>query len=307
MMMSNNRTTTSIALALALGLGATATVSAQDASRFESPEAAVDAVVSALHARSAEDMIAVFGEGSDEILFTGEKPRDRAAWTQFLAMYDQSHFVHTIYGDTAVLFIGDEDWAFPAPLVLGDDGLWAFDIEEARTEVTIRRIGRNELEVMDILRGYVVAQTEYRAVDRDGDGVLEFAGSILSSDGTHDGLYWPDGESPLGDFIAQAAADGYSRNGEDHDPQPYAGYYYRLLTRQGADAPGGAMDYVVNGHQVAGHGMLAVPASYGDTGIMSFLISENGIVMEADLGEDTLATVIDMFEYNPGEGWSAVE
>jgi hypothetical protein len=307
MMMSVNRKITPVALALALGFGATASVSAQDASRFETPEAAVDAVIAALHARSGEDLVAVFGEGSDEILFTGEEPRDKAAWTEFVNMYDQSHFIHTIYGDTAMLFIGDDDWAFPAPLILGDDGLWAFDIEEARTEVTIRRIGRNENEVMEVLQGYVAAQAEYRSADHDGDGVIEFASSILSSPGERDGLYWADGDSPLGDFVAKAAADGYSQNGEDHDPQPYAGYYYRLLTSQGADAPGGAMDYIVNGHQVAGHGMLAVPASYGDTGIMSFMISENGIVMEADLGEDTLESVIDMFEYNPGEGWSAVE
>jgi hypothetical protein len=306
-MMSINRIVTPLALALSLGLGATTPISAQDASRFESPEAAVDAVILALRARSAEDMIAVFGKGSDEVLFTGEEPRDRATWTEFLSMYDESHFVHTTYGDIATLFMGDEDWAFPAPMILGDDGLWSFDIEEARTEVIIRRIGRNELEVMEILRGYVAAQAEYRQADQDSDGVLEFAGSILSSPDTHDGLYWTDGDSPLGDFIAQAAADGYSLGGTDYEPRPYAGYYYRLLTGQGADAPGGAMEYILNGHQVAGHGMLAIPSSYGDTGIMSFMISENGIVMEADLGEETLETAVDMFEYNPGEGWSAIE
>ncbi|MGR3663037.1 MAG: DUF2950 family protein [Paracoccaceae bacterium] len=297
---------TPVALAFTLGLGFATVVAAQDATRFQTPDAAVDAVIAALHDRSLEDLLAVFGEGSEDILLSGEAPRDRAAWTEFLNMYDQSYFIHTNYGDTATLFLGDENWAFPAPLILGEDGLWAFDIEEARTEVLIRRIGRNELEVIEIMQGYVAAQAEFRQLDRDGDGVLEFASSILSSPDTHDGLYWSDGESPLGDFIAKAAADGYSMNGEDFDPQPYAGYYYRLLTSQGDDAPGGAMEYVINGHQVAGHGLLAVPAAYGETGVMSFMISENGIVMEADLGEDSLQAVLGMFSYNPGEGWAAI-
>lgn len=305
-MMSMFNKMTPVALAFTLGLGSATVVTAQDATRFETPDAAVDAVITALHDRSLEDLLAVFGEGSEDILLSGEAPRDRAAWTEFVNMYNQSYFIHTNYGDTATLFLGDQNWAFPAPLILGEDGLWAFDIEEARTEVLIRRIGRNELEVIEIMHGYVAAQAEYRQADRDGDGVLEFAGSILSSPDAHDGLYWADGESPLGDFIAKAAADGYSQSGEDFDPQPYAGYYYRLLTGQGDDAPGGAMDYVINGHQVAGHGLLAVPAAYGETGVMSFMISENGIVMEADLGEDSLQAVLGMFSYNPGEGWAAI-
>lgn len=296
-----------LALALAVGISGLNSAHAQDAGRFPTPEAAVDAILDALHARSAEDLIAVFGAEAEGVILTGEAPRDRAAWGEFLDMYDDGNFINIIYGDTAVLFIGEDNWSFPAPMRLGDDGLWAFDVEEAREEILTRRIGRNELEVIEIMHGYVQAQTEYRSQDFDGDGVKEFASNILSSPGQKDGLYWPGKDSPVGDFVAQAAADGYSIDGTDHDPVPYAGYYYRLLNSQGEDAPGGAMDYIINGHQVAGHGLVAAPASYGDTGIMTFMVSENGIVMEADLGEDTLEKLVGITSYNLGEDWAPAE
>lgn len=295
------------ACAIAVTVSGSGFASAEPAMGFSSPEAAVDAVIDALYARSKEDLLAIFGDGSEDVLFTGEAPRDRAAWTEFVQKYRQEHFIHITYGDTATLFIGEDNWSFPAPIVLGEDGLWTFDIEEASEEVLTRRIGQNELEVIQILHGYVAAQAEYRMEDHNGNEVMEFAGSILSTPGTQDGLYWAGGDSPLGDFMAEAAADGYSVDGEDKDPSPYAGYYYRLLTSQGENAPGGAMDYVINGSQVGGHAMLAIPASYGDTGIMSFMVSENGIVMQADLGEDTLVKAIDITSYDPGEGWEPAE
>lgn len=295
---------TSVA-AIALSVGTMAQADAPIG--FDSPEEAVEAVLDALYARDRDALIAIFGDGSEDVLFTGEVPRDRAAWTQFVEQYLEGHFIHVTYGDTASLFVGDDNWAFPAPIILGEDGKWTFDAEEAREEVLTRRIGRNELEVIEILHGYVDAQAEYRMEDHDDDGVLEFAGSILSSPGTRDGLYWPGGDSPIGDFVAEAAADGYSIDGEDQDPIPYAGYYYRLLTKQGENAPGGAMEYVINGNQVAGHALLAIPASYGDTGIMSFMVSESGVVMEADLGEDTLEKAVDITSYNPGEGWISLD
>jgi len=293
-----------LSLALAFGLSVTAPVSAEEALRYATPEGAVDAVIDALHDRSVEDLLAIFGDGSEDVLLTGEAPRDRAAAAEFLRKYDAGNFINIVYDEIAVLFVGEDNWAFPIPLSRGDDGLWAFDILEGGEEIRTRRVGRNELDVIDILRGYVAAQAEYRAEDRDGDGVMEFAASVLSTPGTRDGLYWADGDSPLGDFIAQAVADGYAIDGEDHDPVPYAGYYYRVLTSQGEDAPGGAMDYSVNGNLVAGHGMLAVPASYGDTGVMSFMVSENGVVMQADLGEDTLEKAVSIHSYDPSESWT---
>ncbi len=188
---------------------------------------------------------------------------------------------------------------------------WSFDVEEGRAEMLERRIGRNELDVIDLLRAYVRVQSRFRQTDFDDDGVMEFAASILSTPGKRDGLYWPpeDGapESPVGDAVAEAAAEGYVVDGQEQEPEPYLGYYYHLLQKQGSNAPGGALDYMINGNMVAGHALLAFPSDYGETGIMSFMVGENGIVYEADLGDDTLEAAQDIDSYNPGEEWVPVE
>jgi len=283
---------------------------AADPAVFESPEAAVEAVVSALEARDREALIGVFGPENEDVVLTGDAEDDRATWGAFLRDYRALSRINREGDDLATLAIGRDLWPFPAPLVRDAAG-WHFDAEAAREEVLLRRIGQNELDVIDLLRGYVDAQAAYRAMDPDGDGLPAFAASLLSSEGARDGLYWPDApdtpESPVGDFMARAAAEGYSiEGGADAEPEPYLGYYFRILTKQGPNAPGGAMDYVVGGHMVAGHAMIAFPAAYGDTGVMSFLVGERGVVYEADLGDDTLekASAIDGFD--PGEGWTAV-
>lgn len=284
--------------------------SAADPAVFETPEAAVEAVVSALEARDREALIAVFGPENEDVVLTGDEADDRATWGEFLRDYRALGRVDREGDDLATLVIGRDLWPFPAPLVRDAAG-WHFDADAAREEVLLRRIGQNELDVIDLLRGYVDAQAAYRKLDPDGDGLPAFAASVLSSEGARDGLYWPEApdgpESPVGDFLARAAAEGYSvEGGADAEPEPYLGYYYRILTRQGAGAPGGAMDYLVNGHMVAGHALIAFPAAYGDTGVMSFLVGERGVVYEANLGDDTLeeASLIDSF--NPGEGWAPV-
>ena len=175
----------------------------------------------------------------------------------------------------------------------------------------LRRIGQNELDVIELMHGYVRAQALYRSENPDGDGLPSFASAILSSDGKHDGLYWPSApgepESPIGDFMARAAADGYQVDGTDVEPEPYLGYYFRVLTKQGPHAPGGALDYMANGQMVAGHALLAFPSDYGDTGVMSFMVGEAGIVYEADLGEETLDVAGAIDSFDPGDGWSPVE
>ena len=189
-------------------------------------------------------------------------------------------------------------------------GSWSFDAEGAREEVLARRIGRNELEVIDIMRRAPEIQAAYRRTDHDGDGVMEFAASILSSPGTRDGLYWPDEPgaepSPFDDTLARASFTGYSEDGEDREPEPFEGYYFRILQGQGEAAPGGAYSYMVAGNMVAGHALVAYPAVYGDTGIMSFLVGEQGIVYEADLGEDTLSRAVAVDVFDPSE-WFEVE
>ena len=302
------RTPRSLVAAALFALAMPLATAAADPAPYESPEAAVDAGIAALEARDREGLLAVFGPEAEDVLFSGEAPRDREAWRSFLEAYRElSHVVVEDDGETAVLLIGTELWPFPAPIVKGADGSWRFDPEAAREEVLARRIGENELAVIEIMRGYVAVQADYRLTDWDDDGVMEFASAILSDPGERNGLYWPPEddapESPIGDFVARAAADGYAIAGEAAAPEPFHGYYYRVLTGQGANAPGGARSYLAGEDMVGGHALLAFPAAYGDTGIMSFMVGENGVVHEADLGEDTLeeAAAIDL--YDPGPDW----
>ena len=236
--------------------------------------------------------------------------RTARIWSEFLRNYRAMHRITQADDGTATLEIGSDFWPFPAPLV-EDGGRWHFDAAAARDEVLLRRIGQNELDVIELMHGYVAAQAAYRAEDPDGDGLHTFASSVLSDAGTRDGLYWPDAPgapvSPIGDYMARAAADGYSFDGTDEEPEPYIGYYFRVLTAQGDSAPGGAFDYMVDGHMLAGHALLAFPAAYGDSGVMSFMVGENGVVYQADLGEDTLSVAEAIARFDPGEGWTPAD
>lgn len=277
---------------------------------YASPEAAVSAVVAALEAEDPAALVAVFGAEYEDLVFTGDAAEDRATWGEFLSDYRTLHRIAPDGEARAVLYTGRDQWPFPAELVRTGDG-WFFDGAAAREEIELRRLGQNELDVIDLMHGYVRAQADYRKVDYDGDGVLQFASGILSDPGKRDGLYWPEEpgapESPIGDFMARAAADGYAVDGADVEPEPYLGYYYRVLQGQGPAAPGGAFDYMLAGHMLAGHALLAFPAAYGESGIMSFMVGESGVVYEADLGEDTLAVGGAIERFDPGEGWSPVE
>lgn len=309
--MKCSRAHLSAALAMALTCGASQSLNAEPA-HFESPQAAVDGLIAALEAQDKDSLLAVFGPESEDVVLTGESERDREIWTDFMQAYRQLHRVVPSEDDSqATLYIGEDLWPFPAPLVHGKDGNWAFDAEAAREEVLLRRIGTNELEVMGLMQAYVDVQRRFRQTDYDDDGVLEFANAILSTDGGRDGLYWPpeDGapESPIGDFVARASADGFAMDGVDTEAEPYFGYYYRVLLGQGEHAPGGAMSYVVNDHMLAGHAFLAFPSDYGESGVMTFMVGENGVIYEADLGDETLeqASAIDLFD--PGPDWVPVE
>ncbi len=277
---------------------------------FATPEAAADAVIAALEARDADALLAVFGPENRDVIFTGDDASDREDWRNFLTSYQALHRIAT-EGDTATLYVGRDQWPFPVTLV-SEGGKWHFDAPGAVEEIRLRRIGQNELDVIDLLHGYVRAQAVYRSENPDGDGLPSFASAILSSADRHDGLYWPSApgepESPIGDFMARAAADGYEVDGADLEPDPYLGYYYRVLQKQGPHAPGGALSYTApNGQMVAGHALLAFPADYGESGVMSFMVGEAGTVYEADLGEDTLAAAAAIDSFDPGEGWTPVE
>lgn len=277
---------------------------------FATPEAGVEALVAALDSKDKAKVMAIFGPEAEDLVSTGDAEEDREVWGKLL---DDMHVIHRLElaGEGRMtLMAGREMWPFPADLVKSDAG-WSFDVEGAREEVLARRIGRNELEVIALLRRATEVQTAYRQTDHDGDGVMEFAASILSSPGQHDGLYWADdpdaAPSPFDESLAKASFTGFSDEGGDQEPEPYEGYYFQILQGQGPTAPGGAYSYMVNGNMVSGHAVVAYPAAYGDSGIMSFMVGESGIVYQADLGEDTLekAAAIELFD--PTEAWQPVE
>lgn len=276
----------------------------------ESPEAVVAALTAALEAGDRAAMLTLFGPENEDVLSTGDPEEDRALWGAFLADLHSVSRIEVEGDDFARLLAGRTFWPFPAPIVRSEAG-WSFDAEAAREEVLMRRMGRNELAVIDIMRRAPEIQAAYRRVDHDGDGVMEFAASILSSPGARDGLYWPEtpgaAPSPFDDTIARASLTGYSIDGADSDPEPFEGYYFRILQGQGEAAPGGAHSYMIDGNMVAGHALAAWPAVYGDTGIMSFMVGENGIVYQADLGAETLQKAMDIELFNPDEAWTPVE
>jgi len=277
---------------------------------FASPEAAIEALVSAVRAEDAAKVITIFGENSEDLVLTGVDEVDRRNWASFADAYAAANKV-VVEDDHATLYVGAELWPFPVALRKTGDQ-WLFDTGAARDEILFRRIGENELTALRILRSYMRAQYEYFSEDRDDDGVLEFAQHVLSSAGERDGLYYPaaegEPESPFGPAIAVASAEGYSYadTGRSAEPEPYYGYYFKVLTRQGPQAPGGAFDYVINGNMVAGFGMIAFPADYGVSGVMSFLVGRNGEIYERDLGTATISIAADIEEFDPTPEWELV-
>ena len=205
-----------------------------------------------------------------------------------------------------ILRVGKNGWTLPLPLVKTDAG-WRFDVAKGKEEMTNRRVGYNELSAIEACKAYVAAQDEYFRLDRDSNGLREYARRFISTPGTHDGLYWPPENqadiSPLDGFAEDANLA--ARSGEK--PEPYDGYYYRILTAQGPAAPGGAFSYLINGHMIAGHAMVAWPAAYGDSGVETFICGENGVVYQKDLGPNTAALGASMAQFNPDASWKAVE
>jgi hypothetical protein len=297
----------SLKLALCLAVAGSAALAEPIA--FPSPEDAVADLVAALEAGDRAGVVAIFGEENLDVVSTGDAVEDREIWGDFLEGAQELTKVDLVSPDMATLFVGRDLWPFPAPLVRGEGG-WTFDAEAAREEVLMRRIGRHELAVIEVLKRANGIQSIYRRTDHDGDGVMEFAAGILSSPGARDGLYWPasaGGLSPFDDRIARANLGGFAIDGQDVEPDPWEGYYFTILQAQGPAAPGGAYSYLVNGNMVSGYAVLAVPAIYGDTGIMSFMVGENGIVYEADLGEDTLARALEIEAFDPADEWAPVD
>jgi len=235
--------------------------------------------------------------------------RDKAERERFLKNYEEKNSLEK-KGDEAILQVGKDDWPLPIP-IRKTGSAWSFDTRAGREEILNRRIGRNELNVIDLLEAYVDAQREYASRDWDGDGVYPYAQKIQSTPGKRDGLYWEvkegEEESPLGPLAARAAKEGYTRKGKTEKPSPLSGYYFRILKAQGKHATGGAYDYVVKGRMIFGFGLVAWPAKYGSSGIMTFIVNQEGAVYEKDLGKSTAKSAGAMKRYDPDPTWKKVE
>jgi len=281
---------------------------AQKPQEFASPQAACDSLVEALRADDAGQLKLILGSGADDILSSGDAAADRADVTRFLALYDAKHSIEPGQDDVSTLVIGPDDWPFPVPIVKSDGG-YVFDTDTGREEILNRRIGRNELDAEQVCLAIADAQREYVRLNPTGTTLPEYARKCVSDPGTKNGLYWPtaegEPESPLGPLVASATAEGYrATGGGAGGMRPYHGYEYRLLTSQGPHADGGAFDYVVDGRLIGGFGVVAYPAQYGNSGIMTFITNHEGIVYQRDLGPGTAQTAAGMTQFDPGPGWS---
>jgi len=294
----------SLLVVLAALLLTTSVATAQQT--YNTPQAAVDALVAAAKADDEKAALAVFGKAGEDIISSGDKVSDDAIRKRFVESYDAKHQIAMDGDAKATLVIGQNDYPFPVPLVR-KAGLWSFDTEAGRREVLVRRIGRNELNAIQTSLAYVDAQDEYAAKDR-GAGVGVYAQRFVSEPDKKNGLYWPtaagEEESPLGELFAAASKQGY-RAGEGRTP--YHGYYYKILTKQGPAAPGGAHDYVVNGKMIGGFALVAYPAEYRNSGVMTFLVNYDGTVYQKDLGRDTTALAEEMTAYNPDKTWTKAD
>ena len=287
-------------------------VSAEEAATqqaFPSAGAAVGALVAASKANDMKALSSILGPDSDQVLSSGDPVADNNARENFVSRYNEMHRLAYDDQGRVVLYLGAGNWPFPIPLVKKDSG-WVFDTAAGKDELLYRRVGRNELFTIKVLEDLADAQAEYASEGRDGESAGQFAQKIMSDAGRHNGLYWEaaDGtaESPIGPLVASATAEGYKR-GENGSPIPFHGYYYKILTKQGKNAHGGARNYLVDGKMIKGFAFLAYPAEYRASGVMTFMINQDGIIVQKDLGADTNKLASEITGYNPDKTWQEVD
>jgi hypothetical protein len=274
---------------------------------FATPEEAAAAFVAALEKDDLATAGRLLGEGADELLNSGDPVADETARSKVVEAYQAKQALVDDGDGRKTLVIGANDWPLPVPIVKTADGRWKFDGEAGIDELIYRRVGANELGAIDVMYGFVNAQIAYASEGRDGDPAGIYALKLVSDEGLHNGLYWPTdaGEpmSPAGPFVATAAAEGY-RRGEGSTP--YHGYFYRMLYAQGDNANGGAREYFKNGLLTEGFALVAWPADYGSSGVMTFIVNQDGVVFQKDLGEDTAAVVTGVQKFDPDSSWTAL-
>jgi hypothetical protein len=292
-----------LALLLALPLAA----AAAGPQTFATPEAAVDALLAALKAPDSAAVVALVGDEYKSLVDTGDAAQDAVTRARIASLMETYRLLDPRGEDRRVLLVGPQAWPMAIPLVR-KDGVWRFAADEGREELINRRIGGNERNAIHVLHAYLDAQRQYASRDRDGDGVYEYATKIASTPGKFDGLYWPadtaagEEASPFGPLIAESAS--YMVGHKQGDP--YRGYHFKILTRQGKSAPGGAYNYIINGNMVAGFAMIAYPADFADSGVMSFIVSHNGKIYEKDLGKESTRIGAATTVFDPGPGWKEV-
>jgi hypothetical protein len=294
-----------IAALLASGSTVPLAVGAEIAQKtFASPEQAISELVAADRSGNTADLESIFGPDGKKLIYSGDPVADRQWRQKFVTAYEKRNRIEKEGEDKAVLVIGEHDWPYPIPIVR-QNGAWHFDTQAGAEDILDRRIGRNELNTIQVCRAYVDAQREYVAQDRNATRLPEYAQRFLSTPGKRDGLYWKAGpgeeESPLGPLVARASAEGYDTSGKR---VPYHGYYFKILKRQGPNAPGGAYDYVANGHMIGGFALVAYPATYGVSGIMTFLVNQDGIIYQKNLGPDTATIAQHMESFDPDKSWT---
>lgn len=288
---------------------AAANAHTQPQHRYPTPEAAVEALVTAVRADDPRRIRAVLGPGSDKLISSGDPVADRQGRARFVAAFDKKSRIEPEGDAKAILIVGEKDWPLPFPVVKYADG-WRFDAKSGAEEILNRRIGRNELAAIQVCLAYVDAQREYALTQGNRDGMHEYAMKLVSTPGKKDGLYWPTKEghplSPFGPLAAKAQEEGYGK-GKNAERGPYHGYFYRILTSQGRDAPGGAYDYVAHDRMIGGFGLVAYPDRWGVSGVMTLIVSHEGVVYEKNLGEETAAIASRMTRFNPDSTWSKAQ
>jgi hypothetical protein len=274
---------------------------------FATPEEAVKAAITAARNNDDKELIAIFGPSAKDLIFSGDPVADKQRREKFLKLYDEKNSLVSEKGGM-VIVIGANEWPFPIPLVKKGDA-WSFDTAKGRQEILNRRIGDNELSTIQTMLAIVDAQREYAMKAISREGIAEYAQKFMSDPGKKNGLYWEtkEGEepSPLGPAIAQAKKEGYKKSGSK--PSPLHGYYFRMLKGQGKQAPEGAFDYIVRGKQINGFAVVAFPAAYGNSGVMTFIVNQDGVLYQKDLGKSTPKTAQAMKRFDPDKSWKRIE
>ena len=276
---------------------------------FKSPEEAVKSMMDALKAHDTKELLTIFGPAGKDLISSGDEVADRTTRERFVKDFEETNKLLRETDRKVTLIVGKEEWPFPIPIVkVGEN--WRFDTKAGKEELLNRQIGRNELDTIQVCLAIVDAQREYALRNR-GSGLYEYAQRFVSTKGKKDGLYWKakEGEeqSPLGPLAARAVMEGYSGKKSAGKPVPYHGYFYKMLKAQGKNAPGGAYDYVVNGKMIGGFALVAYPAEYGASGVMTFIVNHDGVVYEKDLGKDTEKIASAMKKFDPDKTWEKVE